>query len=102
MVAVSYLVRESAIGLGFVSGVLIVLTPPIRVRDVVVPVAGLVAVAVLAALAGLVLTVTAHQAGTGWPAFRGWALASVAVLGAVPRRCRHVRHPPCRRWRADS
>jgi hypothetical protein len=125
MVAVSYLIRGSAIGLGFVSGVLIVLTPstahgaalwpvwaslavamtpaagvvfgyglgrwadlsalrPIRVRDVIVPVAGLLAVTVLTVLVGLALTVTAHQAGTGWSAFRGWALVSVAVLGAVP------------------
>ena len=57
---------------------------PIRVWDVVVPVAGLLAVAVLASLVGLALTVTAHQAGTGWSAFRGWALVSVAVFGAVP------------------
>ena len=38
----------------------------------------------LAALAGLALSVTAHRAGTGWQAFRGWALVSVALLGAVP------------------
>jgi hypothetical protein len=125
MVAVTYLIRGSAAGLGFVSGVMIVLTPstargaplwpvwaslaialtstagavfgyglarwadlsalrPVRVRDVAVPVAGLLAVAVLAGLAGLALTVTAHRAGTGWQAFRGWALVSVALLGAVP------------------
>jgi hypothetical protein len=125
MVAVTHLVRGSAIGLGFVFGVIIVLTPsaahgaplwavwaslavaltsaagavfgyglarwadlsalrPIRVREVVIPVAGLLTVAVLAGLTGVVLTVTAHRAGTGWPAVRGWALMSVAVLGAVP------------------
>jgi hypothetical protein len=56
---------------------------PVRVRDVAVPAAGLLAVAVLAGLTGLALTVTAHRAGTGWPAFRGWALMSVALLGAV-------------------
>jgi hypothetical protein len=39
---------------------------------------------VLAGLTGLALTVTAHRAGTGWSAFRGWALMSVALLGAVP------------------
>jgi hypothetical protein len=38
----------------------------------------------LAGLAGLALKVTAHRAGTGWPAVRGWALMSVALLGAVP------------------
>ena len=58
--------------------------PPVRVRDVVVPIAGLLAVAVLAGLTGLALTMTAHRAGTGWSAFRGWALVSVALLGAVP------------------
>jgi len=125
MAAVTYLVRGSAVGLGFVSGMLIVLTPsavrgaqlwpvwaslavaltsvagavfgyglarwadltavrPVRVRDVGVPAAGLLAVAVLAGLTGLALTVTAHRAGTGWSAFRGWALMSVALLGAVP------------------
>lgn len=125
MVAVSSLVRGSAVGLGFVSGLLIVLTPSaarsaplwpvwaslavaltstagavfgyglarwadlcalrqVHVRDVIVPIAGLLTVAVLAGLTGLVVTVTAHRAGTGWPAFRGWALVSVAVLGAVP------------------
>lgn len=125
MVAVTYLVRGSAAGLGFVSGVMIVLTPsaargaplwpvwaslaialtstagavfgyglarwadlsalrPIRVRDVIVPIAGLLIAAVLAGLTGLALTVMAHQAGTGWSAFRGWALVSVALLGAVP------------------
>ena len=57
---------------------------PVRGRDVAVPVAGLAAAAVLAGLAGLVVTVTAHRAGTGWAAFRGWALVSVASLGAVP------------------
>ena len=125
MVTVTYLIRGSAAGLGFVSGVIIILTPsaargaplwpvwaslavaltstagavfgyglarwadlcalrPVRVRDVVVPIAGLLAVAVLAGLTGLALTVTAHRAGTGWSAFRGWALVSVALLGAVP------------------
>jgi len=125
MVAVTYLVRGSAAGLGFVSGVMIVSTPsaargaplwpvwaslavaltstaglvfgyglarwadlsalcPVRVRDVAVPVAGLLAVAVLAGLTGLALTLTAHRAGTGWQAFRGWALVAVALLGAVP------------------
>ena len=57
---------------------------PVRLRDVAVPVVGLLAVAVLAGLAGLALTVTAHRAGTGWSAFRGWALMSVAALGAGP------------------
>lgn len=57
---------------------------PVRLRAVVVPVAGLLTVAVLTGLAGVALTVTAHQAATGWPAFRGWALVSVTVLGAVP------------------
>ena len=57
---------------------------PVRVRDVAVPVAGLLAVAVLAGLTGLALTLTAHRAGTGWQAFRGWALVAVALLGAVP------------------
>ena len=125
MAAVTYLVRGSAVGLGFVAGVMIVLTPsavrgaplwpvwaslavalttvagavfgyglarwadlaalrPVRVRAVAVPAAGLLAVAVLAGLTGLALTVTAHRAGTGWSAFRGWALMSVALLGAVP------------------
>jgi hypothetical protein len=125
MAAVTYLVRGSAVGLGVVSGVMIVLTPsaargaalwpvwaslavaltsaagvvfgyglarwadlsalrPVRVRDVAVPVAGLLAVAVLAGLGGLALTVMAHRAGAGWSAFRGWALVSVALLGAVP------------------
>jgi hypothetical protein len=125
MAAVTYLVRGSAVGLGVVSGVMIVLTPsaargaalwpvwaslavaptsaagavfgyglarwadlsalrPVRLRDVAVPVAGLLAAAVLAGLGGLALTVTAHRAGTGWSAFRGWALVSVALLGAVP------------------
>ena len=123
--AVTHLVQGSAIGLGFVSGVLVVLTPstargaplwpvwaslavaltstagavfgyglarwtelatlrPIRLPDVIVPVAGLATVAVLAGLTGVALTVTAHRAGTGWAAIRGWALTSVAVLGAVP------------------
>jgi hypothetical protein len=104
MVAVSYLIRGSAIGLGFVSGVLIVLTPstargaalwpvwaslavavtsaagvvfgyglarwadlsalrPIRVWDVAVPVAGLLAVAVLAVLVALALTVRRTKPG---------------------------------------
>jgi hypothetical protein len=27
---------------------------------------------------------SSHRAGTGWSAFRGWALVSVALLGAVP------------------
>ena len=125
MVAVTYLVRGSAAGLGFVSGVMIVLTPsavrgaplwpvwaslavaltsvagavfgyglarwadlsalrPVRVRDVAVPVASLLAVAVLAGIAGLALALRAHRAGTGWSAFRGGALVSVALLGAVP------------------
>jgi hypothetical protein len=120
---VTYLV--AAIGLGFASGVVVVLTPsaargaplwpvwaslavaltstagavfgyglarwadlsalrPVRVRDVAVPVAGMLTVAVLAGTAGLVLTVTAHRAGTSWQAFRGSALVSVALLGAVP------------------
>lgn len=57
---------------------------PVRLRDVAVPVVGLLAVAVLAGLIGLALTVTAHRAGTGWPAFRGWALVSIALIGAVP------------------
>jgi hypothetical protein len=57
---------------------------PVRVRDVAVPVAGLLAVAVAVGVAGLVLTVIAHRAGTGWQAFRGLALVAVAVLGAVP------------------
>ena len=57
---------------------------PIRVRDVVVPVVGLLAVTVLTVLVGVALTVTARRADTGWSAFRGWALVSVAVLGAVP------------------
>lgn len=57
---------------------------PVRLRDVAVPVVGLLAVAVLAGLIGLALTVTAHRAGTGWPAFRGWALVSTALIGAVP------------------
>lgn len=57
---------------------------PIRVPDVIVPVAGLLTAAVLAGLTGVVLTVSAHRAGTGWAAVRGWALTSVAVLGAVP------------------
>lgn len=56
----------------------------VRVRDVALPVAGLLAVGVLAGLAGLALTLVAHRAGTGWTAFRGWALVSVALLGAVP------------------
>lgn len=56
----------------------------IRVWDIVVPVAGLLTVAVLAGLAAVTLTVTAHRAAAGWSAFRGWALVSVAVLGAVP------------------
>jgi hypothetical protein len=121
----TYLVRGSAVALGFVSGVIIVLSPsairgaplwpvwaslavaltstagtvfgyglarwadlsalrPIRVRDIVVPVAGLLTVAVLAGLAGVALTVTAHRASPGWSALRGWALVSVALLGAVP------------------
>ena len=121
----TYLIRGSAAGLRFGSGVMIVLTPsaargaplwpvwavlaialtstagavfgyglarwadlsalrPVRVRDVSGPVVGLLAVAVLAGLAGLALTVTAHRAGTGWQVFRGWALVSVALLGAVP------------------
>jgi hypothetical protein len=125
MVAVTYLVRGSAAGLGFVSGVMIILTPsaarsaplwpvwaslalaltstagvvfgyglarwadlravhPVRVRGVAVPIAGLLSVAALAGLTGLALTVTTHRAGTGWSAFRGWALVSVALLGAVP------------------
>jgi hypothetical protein len=124
-VAVTHLVRASAVGLGFVFGVIIVLTPstarggplwpvwaslavaltstagavfgygiarwpelstgrPVSLRDVVVPVAGLLTVAVLAGLTGVALTVTAHRAGTGWPAVRGWALMSAALLGAVP------------------
>jgi len=124
-VSVTQLVRGSAAGLGFVFGVMIVLTPstargaplwvvwaslavaltstagvvfgyglarwaelstlrPVRVRDVIVPVAGLLIVAVLTGLTGVVLSVTAHRAGTGWPAVRGWALMSVALLGAVP------------------
>jgi hypothetical protein len=123
--APTHLVRGSAIGLGFVFGVIIVLTPstargaplwpvwaslavaltstagavfgyglarwaelstlrPVRVREVMVPVAGLLTVAVLAGLTGVALTVTAHGAGTGWAAVRGWALVAVAVLGAVP------------------
>jgi hypothetical protein len=57
---------------------------PVRVQDVVIPVAGLLAVAALAGLAVLALTVMAHRAGTGWSAFRGWALVSVALFGAVP------------------
>jgi len=124
-VSVTQLVRGSAAGLGFVFGVVIVLTPstirgaplwavwaslavaltstagvvfgyglarwaelstlrPVRVRDVIVPVAGLLIVAVLTGLTGFVLSVTAHRAGTGWSAVRGWALTSVAFLGAVP------------------
>lgn len=57
---------------------------PMHVRDVVVPVAGLLAVAVLTVLTGLALTITAHRTGTSWSAFRGWALVSAALLGAVP------------------
>jgi hypothetical protein len=124
-VAVTGLVRGSAAGLGFVFGVVIVLTPstfrdaplwpvwaslavaltgaaglvfgyglarwaelsalhPIGVRDVAVPVAALLTVAVLTGLTGLVLTVTAHRAGAGWSAVRGWALMSAALLGAIP------------------
>jgi hypothetical protein len=124
-VAVTHLVRGSAVVLGFVFGVVIVLTPstsrdaplwvvwaslavalasaagvvfgyglarwaelsamcPIRVRDVVVPAAGLMTVGVLAALTSVVLTVTAHRAGAGWSAVRGWGLTSAASLGAVP------------------
>jgi len=51
---------------------------------VIVPVAGLLIVAVLTGLTGVALSVTAHRAGTGWSAVRGWALVSVAFLGAVP------------------
>ena len=57
---------------------------PVRLRDAAIPVAGLLAVAVVAGLGGLALTVTAHRTGTGWPAFRGWALMSVALLSAGP------------------
>jgi hypothetical protein len=57
---------------------------PMRMRDVIVPVTGLLTIAVLAGLTGLALTVAAHRTGTGWPAVRGWALMSVALLGAVP------------------
>jgi hypothetical protein len=74
----------------------------VRVQDVAVPVAGLLTVAVLAGLTGLALTVTAHRAATGWPAFRGWALVSVALRGCGARRCRHVRYPPCRRRRVGG
>jgi len=56
----------------------------IRLRDVVVPLAGLLIVAVLGGLTSVALTVMAHQAGTAWSAVRGWALVSVALLGAVP------------------
>lgn len=56
---------------------------PVRVHDVV-PIAGLLTVAVLASLTGVVVTVTAHQTASGWGAVRGWALVSVALVGAVP------------------
>ena len=123
--AVPHLVRGSAVGLGLVLGVVIVLTPstsrdaplwvvwaslavalttaagavfgyglarwselaalrPIRVRDVAVPVAGLMTIAVLAALTSVVLTLTAHHAGAGWSAVRGWVLTSAATMAAVP------------------
>jgi hypothetical protein len=57
---------------------------PVRVRDVLVPVTFLIASAAVLALASVVLTVTAHRAGTGWPVVRGWALTSAAAVGAVP------------------
>jgi len=56
----------------------------VRVRDVIVPVAGLLAMAVLAAMTSVVLTLAAHRAGSGWPAVRGWALTAIAAVAAVP------------------
>jgi hypothetical protein len=56
----------------------------VRCRDVAVPVTGLLAVAVLTVLAGLALAVTAHRTGTAWSTFRGWALVSIALIGATP------------------
>src|SRR6266487_3344266 len=57
---------------------------PIRMRDVIVPVASLTTSAAAVGVASVALTVTAHRAGTDWSAVRGWALVSAAVVGAGP------------------
>ncbi|MQA98284.1 MAG: hypothetical protein GEV11_28165 [Streptosporangiales bacterium] len=57
---------------------------PVRARDVVLPLAGLLAAGVLAALVSIVVTAMAHQAKADWSAVRGWALTLLAGLGTMP------------------
>lgn len=73
-------------------------------QDVLVPVASLITSAAVLALASVVLTVTVHRAGTGWPAVRGWALTSAAVVGAGPTVAvmYGVRHAASSRPAADT
>lgn len=57
---------------------------PIRIRDVAVPFASLLTVAMLAMLIGIVVPAAVHQGRFDWSALRGWALTAIAYGGAGP------------------